>query len=110
MEPTEENIRAFEDLHRSRIAALSDRPGIPDPIRGLLPDLDGKHVLHLMCGTGEASAELAGLGALVTAVDVWAEALGEARGRHPDVAFVLFGLNASLRREAYVLGHAVPAR
>ena len=25
-------------------------------------------------------------------------------------AFVLFGLNASLRREAYVLGHAVPAR
>lgn len=88
MEPTEENIRAFEDLHRSRIAALSDRPGIPDAIRGLLPDLDGKHVLHLMCGTGEASAELAGLGALVTAVDVWAEALGEARDRHPDVAFV----------------------
>jgi len=88
VEPTEENIRAFEDLHRLRIAALSDRPGIPDAIRGLLPDLEGKHVLHLMCGTGEASAELAGLGALVTGVDVWAQALAEARDRYPNIAFV----------------------
>lgn len=88
MEPTEENIRAFEELHRQRVQALSDRPGVPDPIRNLLPDLEGKHVLHLMCGTGEASAELAGLGALVTAVDVWADALAEARERYQAVSFV----------------------
>jgi SAM-dependent methyltransferase len=88
MEPTEENLRAFEDLHRLRIEALSDRPGVPDAIRRLLPDLHGKHVLQLMCGTGEASGELAALGALVTAVDVWADALAQARERFPNVAFV----------------------
>jgi len=88
VEPTDENIRAFEDLHRQRIEALSDRPGIPDAIRSLLPGLEGKHVLHLMCGTGEASAELADLGALVTGVDVWDEALAAARKRFPNVAFV----------------------
>jgi SAM-dependent methyltransferase len=88
MEPTEENIRAFEQLHRLRIGAMSDLPGIPDQIRELLPDLTDRHVLHLMCGTGEASAELADLGALVTGVDVWSEALATAREQHPDIAFV----------------------
>jgi SAM-dependent methyltransferase len=88
MEPTEENRRAFDELHRGRIEGMSDRPGIPDQIRELLPDLHGKHVLHLMCGTGETSAELAARGALVTGVDVWAEALESARERYPDVAFV----------------------
>jgi SAM-dependent methyltransferase len=88
MEPTEENIRAFEDLHRLRIQVLADRPGVPDAIRALLPDIVGKHVLHLMCGTGEASAELAELGALVTGVDVWADALVEARERYPNIVFV----------------------
>jgi SAM-dependent methyltransferase len=88
MEPTEENIRAFEDLHRMRIQALAHRPGVPEAIRALLPDVTGKHVLHLMCGTGEASSELAQLGALVTGVDVWADALAEGRERYPNVAFV----------------------
>ncbi len=88
MEPTEENIRAFDELHRLRIAALSERPGLPDAIRELLPDIAGKHVLHLMCGTGEASAQLAGLGALVTGVDVWEQALASARERAPNVLFI----------------------
>src|SRR6266540_1485157 len=88
MEPTEDNRRAFDQLHGLRIAAMSDRPGIPDAIRELLPDLAGKHVLHLMCGTGEASAELAGLGGLVTAVDVWSDALAAAGERYPEIAFV----------------------
>ncbi len=88
MEPTEENRRAFDQLHGLRIAAMSDRPGIPEAIRHLLPNLAGKHVLHLMCGTGEASAELAGLGGLVTAVDVWSEALTAAGERYPEIAFV----------------------
>jgi len=41
-----------------------------------------------MCGTGEASAELAALGGLVTGVDVSAEALTAARENHPQIAFV----------------------
>jgi len=88
MEPTEENRRAFDQLHGLRIATNADRPAIPDAIRTLLPDLAGKHVLHLLCGTGEASAELAALGGLVTGVDVWADALTTARESFPDVAFV----------------------
>jgi SAM-dependent methyltransferase len=88
MEPTEENRQAFDQLHAQRIAAASDRPAIPDAIRDLLPDVAGKHVLHLLCGTGEASAALAALGGLVTGVDVWEDALAEARERYPDVAFV----------------------
>ena len=101
MEPTDENRRAFDQLHRLRIAAMSDRPAIPDPILELLPNLTGKHVLHLMCGTGEASAELAGLGALVTGVDVWSEALAAAAERYPEVAFVhsdLYELPLQLQR------------
>jgi SAM-dependent methyltransferase len=88
VEPTEENRRAFDQLHEARIAAASGLPTIPDAVRALLPKLEGRHVLELMCGTGEASAELAAMGALVTGVDVWAEALATARERHPDVAFV----------------------
>ena len=88
MEPTEENLRAWDELHRLRVAALADRPAIPPGIRELLPDLQGRHVVHLMCGTGEASAELAAIGALVTGVDVWDEALAVARERYPDLVFV----------------------
>ena len=39
----------------------------------------GKHVLHLQCATGESTAELAALGAFVTAVDASDEALAVAR-------------------------------
>jgi len=88
VEPTEENRRAFDQLHRARIAAVSRLPTIPEAVKLLLPKLEGRHVLHLMCGTGEASAELAALGGFVTGVDVWADALATARERHPQVAFV----------------------
>ena len=88
MEPTDENRRAFDQLHGLRIESASGRPAIPDPVRALLPDLSGRHVLHLMCGTGETSGELAALGGLVTGVDVWAEALEAARENHPNVAYV----------------------
>jgi SAM-dependent methyltransferase len=109
VEPTEENLRAFEALHRLRIAARSNRPGIPDAIRALLPELQGRHVLHLMCGTGEASGELAELGGLVTGVDVWEEALAAARERHPEVAFVHsdpYELPLQLRRRRMDLVYA----
>lgn len=88
MEPTDENRRAFDQLHRARIASASGQPTMPDAVRALLPSLEGRHVLHLMCGTGEGSAELAALGGLVTSVDVWADALSTARDRYPEIAFV----------------------
>jgi SAM-dependent methyltransferase len=88
MEPTEDNRRAFDQLHGLRTESASGGPAIPDPVRAHLPDLTGKHVLHLMCGTGDASGELAALGGLVTGVDVSAEALTTARENHPEVAFV----------------------
>lgn len=88
MEPTEENRRAWNELHRLRVTASAEHPAIPAPVRDVLPDLAGKHVLHLLCGTGEASAELAALGALVTGVDVWPEALAAARERFAGVVFV----------------------
>lgn len=85
MEPTDVNRRIWDDAHRP----VERRPaGLPRPVEERLPDLAGKHVLHLGCGTGEATAELAGLGALVTGVDASAEAVAAARGRAPAVAFV----------------------
>ena len=85
MEPTDLNRRVWDEAHRPLEQRLA---GLPRPVEERLPDLAGKHVLHLACGTGEATAELAGLGALVTGVDASAEAVAAARGRAPAVAFV----------------------
>jgi len=85
MEPTDLNRRVWDEAHRPVEQRLA---GLPRPVEERLPDLAGKHVLHLACGTGEATAELAGLGALVTGVDASAEAVAAARGRAPAVAFV----------------------
>ncbi len=88
MEPTEQNRKAWDEIHRRRRETTAGQLGIPDKIRDLLPDVEGKHVLHLQCATGEATADLVELGALVSAVDVSAEALDVARERAPDVAYV----------------------
>lgn len=88
MEPTEQNRKAWDEIHRRRSAAMEGRLGIPAQIRELLPEVAGKHVLHLQCATGESTAELVELGALVTAVDISPEAIELARERAPDVAFV----------------------
>ena len=85
MEPTDLNRRVWDEAHRPVEQRLA---GLPRPVEERLPDLGGKHVLHLACGTGEATAELAGLGALVTGVDASAEAVAAARRRAPAVAFV----------------------
>jgi SAM-dependent methyltransferase len=85
MEPTDLNRRVWDEAHRPLERQL---PGLPRAVEERLPDLAGKHVLHLGCGTGEATAELAGLGALVTGVDGSAEAVSAARRRAPAVAFV----------------------
>lgn len=88
MEPTDQNRRAWDEVHGRRADAMRGRPGIPPPVRERLPDLEGKHVLHLQCGTGESTAELAELGALVTGVDISTEAIKIAHERAPTAAFV----------------------
>jgi SAM-dependent methyltransferase len=88
VEPTDQNRRAWDEIHRSRTRAASEQLLIPEQIFDLIPDVEGRHVLHLQCATGEATAELVELGALVTAVDISSEALDMARERAPDVAYV----------------------
>jgi len=88
VEPTEQNRKAWNEIHRRRTEAMAGQLGIPAGIRELLPDVEGKHVLHLQCATGESTLELVELGALVTAVDISTEAIEVARERAPDVAYV----------------------
>ena len=109
MEPTEENRRAWDRLQQARIEASTEQPGLPEPIRSLLPDLTGKHVLHELCGTGETSAALAARGALVTGIDVAEAPLASARERFPDVAFLQADphqLPVNLRRRRFDLVYA----
>jgi SAM-dependent methyltransferase len=88
MEPTEHNRRAWDEIHRRRSEAMAGQLGIPPAVKERLPDLHGKHVLHLQCATGESTVELVALGALVTAVDISSEALALARQRAPTALFV----------------------
>jgi predicted TPR repeat methyltransferase len=87
MEPTDTNLRAWEEAHRS-LRRGGGRRGLPKPVRERLPDLDGRHVLHLTCGAGRETAALIGLGALVTGVDGSEETVRAARKRLPDAALV----------------------
>jgi predicted TPR repeat methyltransferase len=89
MEPTEGNLRAWEEAHR-RIRRSSARGSrtLPKPVRERLPDIAGRHVLHLACGAGRETAALMSLGALVTGVDASEETVVAARKRLPDAALV----------------------
>jgi len=82
--PTHENIRAFEVAHRARAEPVE----LPPIVQRTLGDLKGKRVLHLHCGTGEATAALAGLGAVATGVDARPAALETARERWPKILWV----------------------
>ena len=88
MEPTEHNRRAFDEIHRRRAEALAGDRGLPAQVRRALADLTNKRVLHLQCATGEASAELAELGGVVTGVDSSGAALEAARERWPSILWV----------------------
>ena len=88
MEPTKHNRRAWEQAHRRPTAAGQPGQGLPEPVRRSLASLTGKRVLHLQCGTGDATLELAALGAVVTAADASEEALEAARERGPSIVWV----------------------
>ena len=106
MWPTDENREAWEQRYRHR----EERGhSLPEAVRERLPKLEGKHVLHLLCGAGDASAELVELGALVTGVDPSAEKLAAARERAPDAAFFqaeLDELPLQLRRNRFAVVYA----
>jgi SAM-dependent methyltransferase len=89
MEPTEGNLRAWDEAHK-RIRRSSARGSrtLPKPVRERLPDIGGRHVLHLACGAGRETAALMSLGALVTGVDVSEQTVKAARKRLPDAALV----------------------
>ena len=109
MEPTEQNRRAWDEIHRRRAEALAGERGLPSPVRNALADLKGKRVLDLQCGTGEATAELAELGAVVTGVDSSGRALEAAREHWPSVLWVQADpqeLPAELRRGRFDLVYA----
>ncbi len=88
MEPTDQNRRAWDEVHRRRAEVMAGELGLPLQVRHALRDLKGKRVLNLQCGTGESAAELAELGGTVTAVDISAEALDLARGRWPSILWI----------------------
>jgi SAM-dependent methyltransferase len=102
MEPTEHNRRAFDAAYRRR----GKRGGLPAIVKATLGDLTGKRVLHLQCGTGEATAELAELGAVVTAVDESEAVLDADREQWPKVLWIQASANAlpaELRRSRFDL-------
>jgi len=103
MEPTERNRRAFDEMQRRRRLA---RPGLPPIVKATLGDLTQKRVLHLQCGSGEASADLADQGAVVTAVDASEQLLDSARERWPKILWIRAeadALPAELRRGRFDL-------
>jgi SAM-dependent methyltransferase len=103
MEPTEHNRRAFDALQRGRRVS---RTGLPSIVKATLGDLAEKRILHLQCGSGEASAALAEQGAVVTAVDPSEQLLDAARERWPKILWIQAGaaaLPAELRRGRFDL-------
>ena len=106
MWPTEQNLQALEQRYGARDGTAR---GLPDAVRERLPDLEGKHVMHLPCGTGEVAAQLMELGALVTGIDPSEAKLAAARQRAPDAAFFqaeLDELPLQFRRNRFALVYA----
>lgn len=106
MEPTEQNRRAWERAHRPRWAPDAEPGQLPEPVRRSLASLTGKRVLHVPCGDGAATVELAERGSIVTGVDPSEEALEVARARNPSVVWVQAepsSLPAELRRGRFDL-------
>jgi 2-polyprenyl-3-methyl-5-hydroxy-6-metoxy-1,4-benzoquinol methylase len=103
MEPTDVNRRMFDEVHRRR---GDGRTSLPPIVKQTLGDLTKKSVLHLHCGSGEGSAELAEQGAVVTAIDLDEVLLDAARERWPSILWIAAdpqALPANLRRARFDL-------
>jgi SAM-dependent methyltransferase len=104
--PTDQNREAWEARFGR---AAEPAPGLPEAVRERLADVDGKHVLQLACGTGEATADLIALGALVSGIDPSEQALAVARERVPGAAFFQAELHEpplQLRRRRFSVVYA----
>ncbi len=108
MEPTRENLRAFDQLHRRRVDMLDAGGRLPETARGWRD----ARVLHLGCRGGETTAALVDIGALVIAVDPFEDRLVAARARVGDQAvFVwaeLHALPAELLRSRFDAVYSSP--
>jgi SAM-dependent methyltransferase len=106
MEPTDDNRRAFDALHRR----LRRPPaGLPPIVKATLGDLTEKRVLHLHSGAGGASAELAERGAVVTSLEASEDALEYAREHWPSILWIHGepqALPAELRRGRFDLAYS----
>ncbi len=85
MEPTEENIRVWDEIHRQREREYEN---LPARVLERLPRLEGRSVCHLGCGSGGQTLQFEQMGAFVTGVDTSSAALRQARSRGPAVAWV----------------------
>jgi SAM-dependent methyltransferase len=106
LEPTEENIRVWDEIHRQR---ERESENLPTRVLERLPRLEGRYVCHLSCGTGGQTLLLEKLGAFVTGIDPSAAALRQARGRGPSIAWVhaqLEELPLELKRGRFDLVYA----
>ena len=108
MEPTDENLRAWDRAHRAPDPA-DDK--LPQLVRESLSDLHNKRVLHLNCAVGGATEEFAQLGGSVTGVDRDDALLETARERTPSVVWIHAqpdALPAELQRGRFDLVYAGP--
>ena len=97
------NRRMFDETHSRR---GEGRAALPPIVKQTLRDLAGKSVLHLHAGSGEGSAELAEMGATVTAIDPNEALVDAARERWPSILWIAADaqvLPANLRRARYDL-------
>lgn len=103
MEPTDINRRMFDETHRRR---GEGRAALPPIVKQTLRDLAGKSVLHLHAGSGEGSAELAEMGATVTAIDPDPALVDAGRERWPSILWIAADaqeLPGNLRRARFDL-------
>jgi SAM-dependent methyltransferase len=110
LEPTDENREIWDRIHQGRHVAPPG-PGLPSPVRHSLGELGEKRVLHVRCRTGEATAALAELRAVVTGVDPSEEELETARARFPAILWVQAepdSLPRELKRERFELVYCAP--